>query len=78
MAFFSGFQYDFTSSRSTADLLIVVSDGITRACNRSGATRTVVLDLSKVFDMFWHPGLLYKVTSYEISGQILGLISSLL
>ena len=34
MAFFY-FQYDFTSSRSTADLLKVVSDRITRALGKS-------------------------------------------
>ena len=33
---FSDFQYGFKSSRSTADLLTVVSDRITRAFNRSG------------------------------------------
>ena len=35
---FSDFQYGFWSSRSTADLLTVVSDRIGRAFNRSGAT----------------------------------------
>ena len=35
---FSDFQYGFRSSRSTADLLTVVSDRISRALNRSGAT----------------------------------------
>ena len=35
---FSDFQYGFSSSRSTADLLTVVSDRIGRAFNRSGAT----------------------------------------
>ena len=35
---FSGFQYDFKSSQSTADLLTVVFDRIARAFNRSGAT----------------------------------------
>ena len=34
---FSDFQYGFRSSRSTADLLTVVSDRIARAFNRSGA-----------------------------------------
>ena len=34
--FFSDFQYGFRSSRSTADLLTVVSDRIGRAFNRSG------------------------------------------
>ena len=43
---FSDFQYGFRSSRSTADLLTVVSDRIARAFNRSGATRSVALDIS--------------------------------
>ena len=43
---FSNFQYGFRSSRSTADLLAVVSDKIPRAFNRSGATRAVALDIS--------------------------------
>ena len=44
---FSDFQYGFRSSRSTADLLTVVSDRIARAFNRSGATQAVTLDISK-------------------------------
>ena len=48
--FFSDFQYGFRSSRSTADLLTVVSDRIARAFNWSGATRAVALDISKAFD----------------------------
>ena len=48
---FSDFQYDFSSSRSTADLLTVVSNRIARTFNRSGATRAVVLDRSKAFGM---------------------------
>ena len=47
---FSDFQYGFRSSRSTADLLTVVSDRIARTFNRSGATRAVALDISKAFD----------------------------
>ena len=74
----SDFQYGFRSSRSTADLLIVVSDRIARAFNRSGATRAVALDISKAFDRVWHAGLLYKLKSYGISGQIFALISSFL
>ena len=47
---FSDFQYCFRSSRSTADLLTVISDRIARAFNRSGATLAVALDISKAFD----------------------------
>ena len=75
---FSDFQYGFRSSRSTADLLTVVSDRIARAFNRSGATRAVALDISKAFDRVWHAGLLHKLKCYGISGQIFGLISSFL
>ena len=73
---FSDFQYGFRSSRSTADLLTVVSDRIARVFNRSGATRAVALDISKAFDRVFHAGLLHKLKSYGISGQIFDLITS--
>ena len=75
---FSDFQYDFRSSRSTADLLTVVSDRIARAFNRSGGSRAAAFDISKAFDRVWHAGLLLKRKSYGISGQMFGLISSFL
>ena len=50
MAFLSDFQYRFRSSRSTADLVTVLSDRIARALNRSGTTLAVALDISKAFD----------------------------
>ena len=72
---FSDFQYGFRSSRSTADLLTVVSDRIARAFNRSGTTRVVGLDISEAFYRVWHAGLLHKLQSYGISGKIFDLIS---
>ena len=68
----------FRSSRSTVDLLIVVSDRIPKAFNRSGATPAVALNISKAFDRVWHVGLLHKLKCYGISGHIFGLISSFL
>ena len=62
---FSDFQYGFRSSRSTADLLRVVSDRITKAFNRSVATQVVTLDISKAFNKAFY-------------GQIFGLIFSFL
>ena len=61
---FCDLQYGFRSSRSTADLLTIVSDKIARAFNRSGATRAVALDISKAFDRVWHAGLLHKFKSF--------------
>ena len=75
---FSDSQYSFRSSQSIADLLTVVSERIAGAFNMSEATRAEALDISKPFDMVWHAGLLHKLKSNEISGQIFGFISSFL
>ena len=75
---FSDLQYRFGSSRSTGDLLTVLSDRPAKALNRFGASRTVALDISKAFDRVWHAGLLHKLKSYGISGQVFGLIFSFL
>ena len=42
------------------------------------APQAMALDISKAFDRVWHTGLLHKLKSYGISGQIFGLISSFL
>ena len=64
---FSVFQYGFRYSWSTADLLTVVFDRISRTFNRSGATCAVAIDIPKAFDRVWHAGLLHKLESYGIS-----------
>ena len=71
---FSDFQYGFRSSRSTADLLTVVSDEIAWAFSRSWATQAVASDMSKAFDRVWCAGL-HKPKSYGISDQMFGLTS---
>ena len=38
----------------------------------------MALDISKAFDRVWHAGLLHKVMSYGISGQIFVIASSFL
>ena len=67
---FSDFQYGFRSSLSTADLLTVVSDRITRAFNRSWATQAVPLDIPKPFDRVWHAGLPLKLKSWNFRSDI--------
>ena len=75
---FSDFQYGFRSSRSTADLLTVVSYRIAHTFSRSGTIQAVTLDISKAFDRVLHASLFYKLKSYVISGQIFGLVPSFL
>ena len=55
-----------------------MSDRIARAFDRSGATQAVALDISKAFNRVWQAGLLHKLKSYGVPGQIFGLISSFL
>ena len=68
---FSDIQYSF---KSTADILTVVSNRITRAFDRSGATQAIALDISIAFDRVWHAGLHHKLGSYGISSLVFACI----
>ena len=59
----------YQSSQSTADLLVVVSNRIARAFNRSGATQAVALDIA--LQDFWQ-GLagLHKPKSWNLRSII--------
>ena len=57
---FSNFQHGLMSSGSTPDLMRVVSDGISRAFYRCGATQAVALDIFKAFEKVWGAGLLHR------------------
>ena len=70
---FSDFEYGFRSSRSTADLLTVVSVRIARALNRLGATRAVALDISKTFDRVWQRDLFTNLSLMEFQVRYLAL-----
>ena len=71
-------QYGFRPSRSTADLLTVISDRFYRALDGRGEARLVALDISKAFDKVWHAGLISKLDSYGVGGKVLGIIKSFL
>ena len=73
---FSNFQYSFSSFRSTADLMVVVSDRIARAFNKSDSTAAVALHISSAFDRVWYASVLHKLKPYRISGDIFLFISS--
>ena len=63
----SDVQYGFRSSRSTADVLTVISHRISKALDSTFDARAIALDISKAFDQVWHRGQLHKflVMAYQ-------------
>ena len=55
---------------------MVVYDRVGKAFYRSGATWAAAFDISKAFDRLLDPGLLHKLKSCGILGQVFGLILS--
>ena len=68
-------QSGFRPSDSCVNQLIAVAHEIFKAfdCNPSLEVRSVFLDISKAFDKVWHEGLLYKLKSMGISGELYNL-----
>ena len=60
----------FWSSFSTGDLLIAASDKIARAFNRCGVYQTMKFDMTKAWYRVSNAGLLHKLKSCEIPGQV--------
>ena len=73
-------QWGFRSSDSCIHQLIAITHNIFIAfdANPSEEVRGVFLDLSKAYDRVWHDGLLYKLKSNGIDGNLFKLIKSFL
>ena len=41
-------------------------------------TRSIFLDMSKAFDKVWHKGLLFKLKTYGVEGNLLNFLSNYL
>ena len=68
-------QFGFRPSDSCVNQLIAITHEIFKAfdCNPSLEVRSVFLYISKAFDKVWHEGLLYKLKSMGISGELYNL-----
>ena len=69
-------QSGFRPSDSCVNQLLIITHEIFSSfdCNPSLEVRSIFLDISKAFDKVWHEGLLYKLKSFGISGNLLNLI----
>ena len=78
--FLNSNQFGFRPSDSCINQLLAITHEIFEAfdCNPSLEIRSLFLDISKAFDKVWHEGLLYKLKSMDISGELYNLLESYL
>ena len=73
-------QSGFRPSGSCINQLLAITHEIFEAfdCNPPLEVRSVFLDISNAFDKVWHEGLLYKLKSLGISGELYNLLGNYL
>ena len=73
-------QSGFRPSDSCINQLLAITHEIFEAfdCNPPLEVRSVFLDISKGFDKVWHEGLIYKIKSMGISGELYKLLENYL
>ena len=73
-------QSGFRPSDSCINQLLAITHEIFEAfdCNTALEVRSVFLDISKAFDKLWHEGLLFKLRSMGISGELYNLLGNYL
>ena len=73
-------QSGFRPSDCYINQLLAITHEIFEAfdCNPPLEVRSVFLDISKAFDKFWPKGLLYKLNSIGISGDLFNLLENYL
>ena len=65
------FQSGFQAGDSTVNQLLYLCNEISNALDNNKELRIIFLDISKAFDRVWHKGLLFKLKSIGVSGNIL-------
>ncbi|MDW3615091.1 MAG: reverse transcriptase family protein, partial [Nitrososphaeraceae archaeon] len=71
-------QSGFRKNRSTIDQLIRLHDDVNKAIHNKGYTVAVLLDFTKAFDLVWKEGLLHKIRTLGIQGNMHNWISNFL
>ena len=71
-------QFGFRSGRSSSDLLLLQSASWNRSLKSGDDTYVIALDFEGAFDRVWHNGIVAKLESFGISGNILQLLKDYL
>ena len=77
---FTPSQFGFLPGDSCIAQLLSIIHEIQTAFDENPVAdvRGIFLDISKAFDKVWHEGLLYKLKTYGIEGQLLSLLANYL
>lgn len=67
-------QFGFRKARSTSDLLLQLSSKWNKSLDNGEYTYVIALDIAGAFDRVWHGGLITKLKSLGINGNLLCLI----
>jgi hypothetical protein len=65
------YQAGFLPGHSTVYQLNETYDNISKSIDDGESCCMIFCDLSKAFDRVWHKGLLFKLQSYGINGDLL-------
>ena len=69
-------QFGFLKQRSAADLHLLMSSKWAKALDDGLQTLVVAVDIEGAFDRVWHRGLIAKLESLGISGDLLELLKN--
>ena len=64
------FQSGFQAGDSTVNQLLYLCNEMSNALDNNKELRIAFLDISKAFDREWHKGLLFKLKSVGVSGNV--------
>ena len=71
-------QFGFRSKRSVSDLLLKLTTKWQKSLEKGTDTCVIALDIAGAFDRVWHKGLIAKLKSLGISGNLLLLLQDYL
>ena len=63
-------QFGFRPGHSTLDMLLLLSQQWMEVLNAGHEIRAIFLDISRAFDIVWHPALLTELSSFGIQGHL--------
>ena len=76
--FISDKQSGYRNNDSTVKQLLSITHEIYKAFDNSQEIRAVFLDISRAFDRVWHEGLIFKLKSIRIEGEMINILEDFL